>query len=93
MSTERVIHLTGLARPAATQIAASVARQSAARAGVDIRHMGAEDTIARAVARSTVTESYPYSSFEQGGVRRFERSPFARGPFDSRPDLRPFRIS
>jgi hypothetical protein len=92
-------------RSTARQIAATVAKQAAAHANVDIRPVGAEDAItspwpspvlsriAAAVVRSTETESYPYSSFEQGGVRRFERSPFARRPFQGGGDLPPFRVS
>jgi len=60
---------------------------------VDIRYVGAECANAREVVRSTQTESHPYSSFEQGGVRRFERSPFARGPFEGGAHLPPFRVS
>jgi hypothetical protein len=105
MSTERVVYLAnhladhlanhpgGLAGGrSATQIAAQVGKQAAARADVDVRYVGAEDAIARSVARSTATESYPYSSFEEGGVRRFERSPFARRPFGGAADLPPFRV-
>ena len=85
-STRIIAHPTR--QPDAGQLAASLAKQAAAGASVDIRCMGAEDEI----ARSTQTESYPYSSFEQGGVRRFERSPFARGLFDGSGDLPPFRV-
>jgi len=95
MSTESTRHCTGPAAQATTaqQIAATVAKQAAAQANVDIRYVGAEDAITRAVVRSTETESHPYSSFEHGGVRRFERSPFARGPFEGSGDLPPFRVS
>jgi len=94
MSTERIRNFTELATgAAAAQIAASVGKQAAARAGVDIRCMGAVEAISRPLPRSTDTEAYPYSSFEQGGVRRFDRSPFTRGPFEARPDLPPFRVS
>jgi hypothetical protein len=77
----------------AKRIGATVAKQAAAQANVDIHYVGAENTVARAVLRSTETESHPYSSFEYGGVRRFERSPFARGPFEGAGDLPPFRVS
>jgi len=94
MSTERVTHFTDLATgAAAAQIAARVGKQAAARACVDIRCVRAVGVAARSAARSTDTEAYPYSSFEQGGVRRFDRSPFARGPFEAGPDLPPFRVS
>jgi hypothetical protein len=95
MSTESTTrNITDLAtHSAAKQIAATVAKQAAAQANVDIRYVGAEDANARAIARSTETESHPYSSFEQGGVRRFERPPFARGPFEAGRDLPPFRVS
>ena len=94
MSTESTTcNLTDLAaRTTAKQIAAVVAKQAAALASVDIRYVGAEDANARALVRSTATESHPYSSFEQGGVRRFERSPFARGPFEGGGDLPSFRV-
>lgn len=95
MSTESTTrNITDLAtETSAQQIAVTVAKQAAAQASVDIRYVGAEDANARAVVRSTGTESHPYSSFEQGGVRRFERSPFTRGPFEGSGDLPPFRVS
>ncbi len=89
MSTESTrIVLNPASQPEAARIAATLGKQAAAHADVDIRYVGAEDTI----ARSTATESYPYSSFERGGVRRFERPPFARGPFEGSGDLPPFRV-
>ena|SRR5215831_6546072 len=94
MSTERKSDFTRLAGdPAARQIAAGIGKQAAAGASVRIRHIGARRPISRSVARSTATEAHPYSSFEQGGVRRFERALLARGPFAARPDLPPFRVS
>jgi hypothetical protein len=94
MSTESTRHCTDLAtQTAATRIATTVAKQAAAHAGVDIRCVGAKDSLARTLVRSTETETYPYSSFEQGGIRRFERSAFARGPFESGADLPRFRVS
>jgi hypothetical protein len=94
MSTESPRNCTDLAgNPAAGDIAVRVGKQTAARVSVEIRYVEADEPLARVVARSTATESHPYSSFEQGGVRRFDRVPFARGPFDGTPDLPPFRIS
>ncbi len=94
MSTESPRNCTELAgTPAAGGIAARLGKRSAARVSVDIRYVEADDPTARVVARSTATESHPYSSFEQGGVRRFDRVPFARGLFDRRSDLPPFRVS
>lgn len=78
--------------PGASRIAAGVGQQAAARANVDIRYVGAEDEVARSAARSAATESYPYSSFERGGVRRFEHSPFTRGLFEGSGELPPFRV-
>ena len=94
MSTESTTrNVTDLAtHTIAKRIAATVAKQAAAQARVDIRYVGAEDANARALVRSIATESHPYSSFEQGGIRRFERSPFARGPFEGRGDLPSFRV-
>jgi hypothetical protein len=94
MSTESNRDFTDLATEStAKQIAATAAKRAAAGARVAIRYVGAEDRIARAVVRSTETQTHPYSSFEQGGIRRFERSAFARGPFDGGADLPPFRVS
>jgi hypothetical protein len=94
MSTESPRNFTDLAgNPAAGEMAARVAKQTAARLSVDIRYVGADEPAARMVERSTSTESHPYSSFEQGGIRRFERVPFARGPFEGGSDLPPFRVS
>jgi len=104
MSTPSTRFTANPARPpAAGPIAARLAKQAAARADVDIRYLGAEKAITRrsraspsgavsGIARSTAIESYPYSSFEQGGVRRFERPPFTRGLFDGSGDLPPFRV-
>lgn len=108
MSTESTrIVINPASQPGAAHIAASLGKQAAARADVDIRYVGAEDAVYKARtrlalraalpgvirdSRSTATESYPYSSFEQGGIRRFERSPFARGLFDGSADLPPFRV-
>jgi hypothetical protein len=90
MSTESTRIVVDPARqPEAAQLAANLGKQAAAGTDVDIRCVGAEDGI----TRSTQIESYPYSSFEQGGVRRFERSPFTRGPFAGSGDLPPFRVS
>ncbi len=89
MSTESIrIIVNPASQPEAAHIAASLGKQAAAHADVDIRYVGAEERI----SRSTATESYPYSSFEQGGVRRFERSPFARAPFEGSGHLPPFRV-
>ena len=109
MSTESARIVTDPAsQPEAAHVAASLAKQGAAHANVDVRYLGAEDMVTRrlcalpsgspsralsGIARFTATESYPYSSFEQGGVRRFERSPFARGLFERGGDLPPFRVS
>ena len=87
MSTESTRIIANPAdQPEAGQLAASLAKQAAAGANVDIRYVGAEDDIARA------TETESYSSFEQGGVRRFEHSPFTRGLFEGSSDLPPFRV-
>jgi len=87
-------HITDVATPTtAKQIAATVAKQAAGQANVDIRYVGAKDAVARAVVRPTETENHPYSSFAQGGIRRFERLPFARGPFERSGNLPPFRVS
>ena len=69
MSTESTRAFTDLAftdlvtHPAAAEIAASVAKQVVVKATVELRR----------IARSMATEAYPYSSFEHGGVRRFDR--------------------
>jgi len=94
MSTERVSNIAGLAENlAAGAIAASMTRRATSRATVEIRYVGADDADSRVVDTATDTESHPYTSFEQGGVRRFDRTPFSRGPFAGGSDLPPFRVS
>ena len=94
MSTEHHRNSTDLAEdPAAGEIAASMARQATSRVTVELRYARADDADSSAIQKSTATEAHPYTSFEQGGVRRFERTPFARGPFGAGSDLTPFRLS
>ncbi len=94
MSIEPLSNFTDLAEDlAAGEIAASVAKQAASRASVEIRCVGADEPNSRVVERSTRTEAHPYTNFRHGGVRRFDRTPFARGPFDGGSDLPPFRVS
>jgi hypothetical protein len=82
-------NFTDLLRSSAAQIAVRARKRAAERVGVD--YVG---TAARApVVRSTATQAHPYSSFEHGGLRRFERNPLARGRFDRGSDLPPFRIT
>jgi hypothetical protein len=95
MSTQQISNFTDLAEGlAAGEIAASVAKQTASRASVEIRFVGADEPNSRAVETEAPDgPAHPYTSFEQGGVRRFDHSPFARGPFDAGSDLPRFRVS
>ena len=94
MSTQHHRSLTDLAKdPAAGEIAASMARQATSRVTVEVRYARAGDADSSTVEKSTATEAHPYTSFEQGGVRRFDRTPFARGPFGAGSDLTPFRVT
>ena len=79
MSTESTRPVTDLVNHAAPRaIAASVGKQAAANATVVVHEVRAGEAAARQIMRSTSTEAagrpaYPYSSFEQAGVRRFDR--------------------